>query len=110
MANSIRDIAGTVSAPIEAAKVERASVHNPLMRPRDTGLEVASADSAALSTLAGKLRAAISQASSLSSFRPGVVAQLKSAIANRSYKPDLNQVAARIAAVIGRPSNDIHNS
>jgi hypothetical protein len=48
------------------------------------------------------MRVAIGQASSLSSFRPELVAQLKAAIASNSYSPKLDGVAASVAAALGK--------
>ena len=46
------------------------------------------------------MQTAAVQAGSISSFRSGLVGQLRAAIADGSYKPDPNLVAARIAAVL----------
>jgi anti-sigma28 factor (negative regulator of flagellin synthesis) len=104
MANSIWDIAGAVAgAQVEPATgVPSASVPNAPASSNDNGLQAPSGDHTALSALADTIQEVIRQASSLSSFRPELVAQLKSAIANQSYNPQPEQVAARIAAAIGK--------
>jgi anti-sigma28 factor (negative regulator of flagellin synthesis) len=104
MANSIRDIAGALAGvQVELATgVSSASVPTATGGLNDNSVQAPAADYAAFSALADRVRAAIGQASSLSSFRPELVAQLKSAIANQSYNPQPEQVAARIAAAIGK--------
>jgi anti-sigma28 factor (negative regulator of flagellin synthesis) len=103
MANSIRDIAGTLpgSQVASSTRTGGASVRNHAAESSDNNVQPAR-DHTALSGLADTVRAAISQAGALSSFRPELVAQLKSAIASQSYTPEPDQVAARIAAVVGR--------
>jgi anti-sigma28 factor (negative regulator of flagellin synthesis) len=103
MANSIRDIAGTLpGSQVEpSTHTGGASVHNHVTESSDNDVQPAG-DHTALSGLADTVRAAISQASALSSFRPELVAQLKSAIASQSYTPEPDQVAARVAAAIGK--------
>jgi anti-sigma28 factor (negative regulator of flagellin synthesis) len=102
MANSVRDISGTLpGSQVEPSTATRnASVRNTAVESSADGLPAN--DLTALSGLADQIGAAINQAGSLSSFRPEVVAQLKSAIANQSYTPPPDQVAARIAAAIGK--------
>jgi anti-sigma28 factor (negative regulator of flagellin synthesis) len=103
MANSIRDIAGTLpGSQVEpSTRTGGASVSNYAAESSANDVQPAS-DHTALSGLADAVRAAISQASALSSFRPELVAQLKSAIASQSYTPEPDQVAARIAAAVGK--------
>jgi hypothetical protein len=103
MANSIRDIAGTLPGPQVEPSTPAASTSVRSRTAPSSGHDVQpGGDRTALSGLASTVQAAISQAGALSSFRPELVAQLKSAIASQSYAPQLNQVAARIAAAIGR--------
>ena len=103
MANSIRDIAGTLpGSQVEpSTPAGSTSVRSRSAAPSSDDVQLGG-DLTALSGLAGTVQMAISQAGALSSFRPELVAQLKSAIANQSYAPELNQVAARIAAAIGK--------
>ncbi|HJU09811.1 MAG TPA: flagellar biosynthesis anti-sigma factor FlgM, partial [Candidatus Binataceae bacterium] len=72
------------------------------LRPAENATGSSASDQTALSGLADRIRLAISQANSLSSFRPELVAQLKTAIANQTYSPEPDLVAARVAAAIGR--------
>jgi anti-sigma28 factor (negative regulator of flagellin synthesis) len=104
MANSIRDISATLPSAEAgpSAAVQGGSVRNSTARSPVNGPEASAGDLAALSSLSDTIRAAIGQASSLSSFRPELVSQLKSAIANQSYTPDPDRVAARVAAAIGK--------
>jgi anti-sigma28 factor (negative regulator of flagellin synthesis) len=103
MANSIRDIAGTLpGSQVEpSTRTGGASVHSHAAASSDNNVQPAG-DHTALSGLADTVRAAVSQASALSSFRPELVAQLKLAIASQSYTPEPDQLAARIAAAIGK--------
>ncbi|MBV8054617.1 MAG: flagellar biosynthesis anti-sigma factor FlgM [Deltaproteobacteria bacterium] len=103
MASPICNITGTLpGSQVEPSTPARsASVRSQAVESNDNGVH-AGGDLTALSGLADKIQAAISQAGSVSSFRPELVAQLKSAIANQSYTPQLDQVAARIAAAIGK--------
>jgi anti-sigma28 factor (negative regulator of flagellin synthesis) len=103
MANSVRDISGTLpGSQVEPSTATRsASVRNSAVESSSDGLPAAN-DLTALSGLADQIGTAINQAGSLSSFRPEVVAQLKSAIANQSYAPPPDQVAARVAVAIGK--------
>jgi anti-sigma28 factor (negative regulator of flagellin synthesis) len=102
MASSVQDIAGTLpGSQVEPSTTQCTSVRNSAIESSDNGVHGAG-ELTALSGLAGKLRAAINQAGSISSFRPELVAQLKSAIANQSYTPEPDQVAARIALTIGK--------
>jgi anti-sigma28 factor (negative regulator of flagellin synthesis) len=99
MANSIRDIPGTLVGP--ATIVPNGSVRSAVNSNGNESI-TSPTDLTAVSDLAKMIRGAISQASSLSSFRPQLVAQIKSAIANQSYAPNPDHVATRIAAAIGR--------
>jgi anti-sigma28 factor (negative regulator of flagellin synthesis) len=103
MANSIWDIAGTLpGSQVEpSTRTEGASARSHAAESSDNDVHPAG-DHTALSGLADTVRAAISQASALSSFRPELVAQLKSAIASQSYTPEPGQVAARVAAAVGK--------
>jgi anti-sigma-28 factor FlgM len=103
MANSIRDIAGTLPGPqVEPSTPAGSTSVRSQGAPSNSHDVRLGGDLTALSGLASTVQAAISQAGALSSFRPELVAQLKSAIANQSYAPGLNQVAARIAVAIGK--------
>ena len=57
-------------------------------------------DRATVSQLGQALDSASRSAGRLSSFRPALVAQFREAIANGSYRPDLTQVAARVAQAL----------
>jgi anti-sigma28 factor (negative regulator of flagellin synthesis) len=102
MANSVRELAGVLpGSPVEPSSTISSSVRDGAAESDQNGA-LAASDVTALSGLAGKIRSAISEAASISSFRPELVTQLKSAIANQSYKPEPGQVAERVAAAIGK--------
>jgi anti-sigma28 factor (negative regulator of flagellin synthesis) len=102
MANSVREIAGVLpGSQVESSTATSSSVSKRAAESDDNGV-LAGGDVTALSGLAGNIRSAINQASSISSFRPELVAQLKSAIANQSYRPQPDQVAAVVATAIGK--------
>jgi len=99
MPNSINQtIPGASNAVLDSAQTtspRKAPAANPPMAtPGDT------VDRATVSQLGKVLDSASQSAGRLSSFRPGVVAQFREAIANGSYHPDLTQVAARVAQAL----------
>jgi hypothetical protein len=104
MAVSIRDIASILpGTQIEPSTAVRGGlVSNAPAGSSDSGSGAPVGDQTALSALADRIRNAIGQASSISSFRPELVAQLKSAIASNSYNPAPDGVAASVAAAIGQ--------
>ena len=102
MANSVRDIASILpGSQVEPSTTRSTSARNEAVESGDNGVHPAG-ELTALSGLAGKIRTAINQAGTISSFRPELVAHLRSAIANQSYRPEPDQVAARIAQAIGK--------
>jgi flagellar biosynthesis anti-sigma factor FlgM len=101
VSNSIRNIDSIlpnveVEAPSSAGSTAATNTST-----STSGIDRSTADdSADLSPLADLMQTAAVQAGSISSFRSGLVGQLKAAIADGSYNPDPNLVAARIAAVL----------
>jgi len=102
MANTIHNV---TSAPtdlqLEAAAVAAGpAARNATSAARPDPVAPAAGDRTTLSPLGGLLNTVVSNASALSSFRPGRVAELTSAIASGAYHPDLGQVAQRVAQAL----------
>jgi anti-sigma28 factor (negative regulator of flagellin synthesis) len=102
MANSIRNIPGAsingIIASDEGATASgrHADVRQP-EAPNRVGLDTVTTT---LTSLGGVLVAANKAASSLSSFRGGLVAALKTQIASGTYRPNPDGVARQVAAAL----------
>ncbi len=104
MANSISGIGGSTSSPQvdllgTSAAIRQAGVGGPQGASEITSPAV-EGDATSLSNLGSFMSRASALAAGQSSIRPDVVASLKSQIAAGTYKPDPNEVAARIAAAL----------
>jgi len=103
MANSIQGVGGS-NSPAGQAQTAAASVKPIAERASQAGLDGTGArpvsDATDLSTLGNFVKSTTVAASSRSSFRPELVASLKSQIAAGDYHPDPSAVAARVAAAI----------
>jgi|SRR5580698_3372352 negative regulator of flagellin synthesis FlgM len=103
MANSITGVGSSSSAGqaelIQTSRTSAQSIQNASQS------EVAAAptevtDATDLSNLGNLIATAAKRAGTQPSIRSGLVASLKAQIAAGTYNPDLNQVAARVAAAI----------
>jgi flagellar biosynthesis anti-sigma factor FlgM len=101
MSNSIRQMNGTLAGvlPVETAGAG-ASGKNVAGAKAEADVSALPTDAASLSPLGGALGSATRAAASLGSFRPELVAAIKSKIAAGSYKPDPNAVASRVALAL----------
>ncbi len=104
MANSISGIGGSAPSPqIDLLGTSAAAKQTVLGGSQGAG-EITSptseGEATSLSSLGSFIARASALASSQSSIRPEVVASLKSQIAAGTYKPDPDEVAARIAAAL----------
>lgn len=102
MANSIRDIPGASTNAL-IARDEGATVsgrHSNVRRPEPADPVGLDAVTTTLTSLGSVLGAANKAASSLSSFRAGLVAALKTGIASGTYRPNPDGVARRVAAAL----------
>jgi flagellar biosynthesis anti-sigma factor FlgM len=105
MSNSINQVAcGALSqAPDAVGSCGAAKPAGPAGAPT-SALDVNPLDQTQLSQLGQVLDTAVRSAGGSSSFRPALVAQLRGAIANGSYQPDLSRLAGRVAQVLGASS------
>jgi len=104
MANSITIVGTSLSQPTDLAESSRASRQNsPGSSPSSSDGPSTSNPSVAtdLSDLGNFIMSTAKQASAQRSIRADLVTSLKSQIAAGTYRPDPNEVAARVAAAIG---------
>ncbi len=104
MANSIAGIGGSSSSqPVDIAETSRAAkqgVQESSTNPNDPVASTPGGDATELSNLGSFIATAAKLAGAQGSIRPAVVAALKGQIAAGAYRPDLDQVAARVAAAL----------
>lgn len=105
MANSIVVVGSASSSqPIDLAEASRTSKPNPAdssLSPDDWSLTANPGVATDLSDLGTFISSTAKQASARSSIRVDLVSSLKAQIEAGTYRPDLNEVAARVAAAIG---------
>jgi len=104
MANSISGIGGSASSPQVDLLETSAATKQAALGGSQGASEITSpaveSDATSLSSLGSFIARMSALAAGQSSIRPEVVASLKSQIAAGTYKPDLNEVAARLAAAL----------
>ncbi len=97
MAHTIQQIvSASTEIGLDAAPSSAGTARNATSGPGFDGVPSPATDNTALSPLGGLLSSSLRSASSLSSFRADRVAELRTAIANGSYQPDLGKVAERV--------------
>jgi flagellar biosynthesis anti-sigma factor FlgM len=104
MANSIPGIGGSSpSNQVDIVETSPASKQDIAGSPQSAGDSAASqpaTDTTDLSSLGSFIAGAAKAANAQSSIRTGLVASLKAQIASGTYRPDPNEVAARVAAAL----------
>ncbi len=101
MANTIRDIVSSaadigLATPAGSSAAARDTTSSATIEP----VPSVGGDKTTLSPLGGLFSSSLRSASAMSSFRAGRVAELKAAVANGTYKPDLDKVAERVAQAL----------
>ena len=104
MATSILGVGGSPSSQqsgtVETPRASTRGVQGASQTASNTVSSLQASDTTDLSDLGSFIATAAKQAGAQSSIRPDVVASLKAQLAAGTYHPDLDEVAARVAAAI----------